>query len=106
FGHNYNNDLSIQDVADHLGVSISCLINKFKKETGRTPNAYLCDLRIQKAKRMLRTSHFTIQQIAEDVGIFDANYFVKCFRKITGTTPSAYRKGYYNNMAAKKPINH
>ncbi|MBR6725309.1 MAG: helix-turn-helix transcriptional regulator, partial [Erysipelotrichaceae bacterium] len=94
------------EVADHLGVSISCLINKFKKETGRTPNAYLCDLRIQKAKRMLRTSHFTIQQIAEDVGIFDANYFVKCFRKITGTTPSAYRKGYYNNMAAKKPISH
>ena len=106
FGHNYNKDLSIQDVADHLGVSISCLINKFKKETGKTPSAYLCDFRIQKAKRMLRTSHFTIQQIAEDVGIFDANYFVKCFRKITGTTPSAYRKGYYNNMAAKKPISH
>ena len=36
-----------------------------------------------------------IQQIAEEVGVFDNNYFVKLFRKNTGTTPSAYRKNYY-----------
>ena len=69
---------------------------------------FLIDLQhcIQKDKDHRVAAAFTIQQIAEDVGIFDANYFVKCFRKITGTTPSAYRKGYYNNMAAKKPISH
>ena len=67
----------------------------------QTKYAYLFDLRITKAKRLLRTTQYSIQQIAEDVGIFDANYFVKYFRKATGKTPSAYRNGYYNKAASK-----
>ena len=101
----YKDPISIEDLSSRLGVSISCLIDRFKKETGKTPNAYLCDLRIQKAKRLLRSQQHTICEVAEMVGIPDANYFVKCFRKITGVTPSSYRKGYYNDMASKKPIN-
>jgi AraC-like DNA-binding protein len=104
FDHFYKDPISIDDLSSRLGVSISCLIDRFKKETGKTPNAYLCDLRVQKAKRLLRSQQHTIGEVAEMVGIPDANYFVKCFRKITGTTPSAYRKGYYNDMASKKPI--
>ena len=104
FESRYQEALSIEETAEHLGVSVSCLINRFKKETGKTPNAFLCDLRIQKAKRMLRNDQYTIEEVAENVGIPDANYFVKCFRKITGVTPSAYRKGYYNDRASKKPI--
>lgn len=101
FETRYAEPVSIEETAEHLGVSVSCLISRFKKETGKTPSAYLCDLRIQRAKRLLRSDRYTISEVAENVGIPDANYFVKCFRKITGVTPSAYRKGYYNNRASK-----
>ena len=97
----YNETVTVEKSAQHLGLSVSSYINHFKKETGKTPNAYLFDLRITKAKRLLRTTQYSIQQIAEDVGIFDANYFVKYFRKATGKTPSAYRNGYYNKAASK-----
>ena len=94
-------ELTIDKICGILGVSAAYFSTTFKKETGKTPNAYLFDLRIAKAKRLLRTTQYSIQQIAEDVGIFDANYFVKYFRKATGKTPSAYRNGYYNKTASK-----
>ncbi len=97
----YSEAVTVEKGAQHLGLSVSSYINRFKKETGKTPNAYLFDLRIAKAKRLLRSTQYSIQQIGEDVGIFDANYFVKYFRKATGVTPSAYRNGYYTRSALK-----
>jgi YesN/AraC family two-component response regulator len=100
FDNYYSEMISIEETADRLGVSTATLINNFKKETGKTPSAYLLDLRIRKARRLLRSSQYSIQQIAESVGIFDANYFVKCFRKVNGMTPSDYRKGYIEKKKA------
>ena len=95
FESKFNSRISIEETAERLGVSECHLINQFKKETGLTPNVYLNNFRIKQAKRLLRSSQYSIQQIAEEVGIFDNNYFVKLFKKNTGTTPSAYRKNYY-----------
>ena len=79
--------------ADHLGISIAHYIRTFKKETGMTPNAYLMKVRVKKAPKLLGSTHYTIQEISTKVGIPDANYFVKCFRKMYGITPSQYRSG-------------
>ncbi|MBR2788649.1 MAG: helix-turn-helix transcriptional regulator [Erysipelotrichaceae bacterium] len=95
FESDYSSRISIEETAERLGVSECHLINQFKKETGLTPNAYLNSFRIRQAKRLLRSSQYSIQQIAEEVGVFDSNYFVKLFKKDTGITPSAYRKNYY-----------
>ncbi|MBP5280787.1 MAG: helix-turn-helix transcriptional regulator [Erysipelotrichaceae bacterium] len=100
FDRHYRENISIENTAMRLGVSSSTLINNFKKELGKTPSAYLLELRINKAKRLLRSTQYSIQQIAESVGIYDANYFVKCFRKINDTTPSAYREGYIEKKKA------
>ncbi len=97
----YRDNISVEETADRLGVCVSSYINRFKKETGMTPNQFLCDYRIQKAKRLLRTTQHTVQQIADEVGIPDANYFVKCFRKITGVTPTVYRSEFYSKQADK-----
>ena len=97
----YNTKLSIEETAERLGVSECHLINQFKKETGLTPNAYLNNYRIRQAKRLLRSSQLSVQQIAEDVGIFDNNYFVKFFKRSVGVTPSAYRKSYYSEEKTK-----
>ncbi len=104
FEHDYSMPISIEETAMRLGMSVSAFIGRFRKETGDTPNVYLQKYRIRIAKRLLRSSQDTIQEIAEKVGIPDANYFVKCFKKISGTTPSAYRSGYYNDQAGKKTI--
>lgn len=91
---NYQNTLSVEETADRLGLSVSAYINRFKKEIGKTPNQYLLELRMRKARRLLRTTQHSVQDIAESVGIPDGNYFVKCFRKISDTTPTAYRRQF------------
>lgn len=65
------------DVAGKMGVSKSHLITRF---------------RMSKAAELLAGSRKTIQEIASDIGIPDANYFVKLFRRQYNLTPSAYRK--------------
>lgn len=57
--------------------------------------------RIRQAKRLLRYSQLSVQQIAEDVGVFDNNYFVKFFKRSVGVTPSFYRKSYYSEEKTK-----
>lgn len=93
--NNYPNPISVEETADKLGLTVSAYIKRFKKETGKTPNQYLLELRMRKARRLLRTTYHTVQKIAESVGIPDGNYFVKCFRKINNTTPTSYRKQFF-----------
>ena len=93
--NNYPNPISVEETADKLGLTVSAYIKRFKKETGKTPNQYLLELRMRKARRLLRTTYHTVQEIAESVGIPDGNYFVKCFRKINDTTPTSYRKQFF-----------
>ena len=64
---------------------------RFRKDTGNTISAYLTRLRMEIAARMLAGSTTSIQQIAETVGILDANYFIKLFRREFHTTPGQYR---------------
>lgn len=67
----------------------------FKQEMGLTPKGYLQELRINNAKRMLSNNDllkFTIEEIAAMSGFYDAHYFHRVFRKITGMTPGEYAK--------------
>ena len=50
-------------------------------------------IRMQTASRLLRFAHYSIHEISDQVGITDANYFVKCFRREYGITPSDFRAG-------------
>ena len=89
----FPDEITVENTADHLGISVAHYIRTFKKETGMTPNAYLIKIRVEQAAKLLRSTHYTIQHISTEVGIPDANYFVKCFRKYYGITPSQYRFG-------------
>ncbi len=88
----FHEDLTVAAIAEHLDVSESRLIELFRTETGTTPGAYLRRVRMTAAADLLTGTRRPIQQIASDVGIADANYFVKLFRKEYGVTPSAYRR--------------
>lgn len=66
-------------------------IRRFRRCFGLPPMAYLNRMRIYKAMRLLAGSELTIEQIAHEVGIQDASYFARVFRKQTNATPSEYR---------------
>ena len=92
--NDYEESLTLDELASELSISSSALVHRFKKETGTTPMAYLTHIRTKKAADLLRQTDTSVQEIAASVGILDPNYFVKCFKKEYDMTPSAYRKKF------------
>jgi YesN/AraC family two-component response regulator len=90
----YAQDLTVQSIADQLDVSVNYLISACKRELGITPNAYLKQIRMKHAVRLLAGTDQTVQEVANNVGIPDANYFIKQFKAQYGETPMAFRKKY------------
>ena len=72
----------------------SYLLRVFKESTGLTVNNYILQKRILKAKNELRFTNKTLDLIATECGLEDANYFIRIFKKIEGITPGEYRKSW------------
>ena len=70
----------------------SYLSNVFKRSAGLTIGQYMVDVRIDKAKRLMRDPQLKFYQVASMVGYMDANYFAKIFKKKTNMTPSEYKE--------------
>ncbi|MCH5286702.1 MAG: helix-turn-helix domain-containing protein [Christensenellaceae bacterium] len=94
--HQYAEDLSVQQIADELNVNVNHLAAVFRHETGSTPNAYIRQVRTKQAARLLASTDLSVQDISNRVGVPDANYFIKLFKKEYAMTPSEYRK--YNRL--------
>ena len=90
--HYDDEKLTLSDVAQYVGLSEKYFTNRFSKETGETFSNYLTQLRIQKAKELLRTTTFKSYEIGEMVGYHNAEHFTRMFKKETGCTPAQYRK--------------
>ncbi len=72
------------------------LIKLFSRQTGLTPIAYLQQIRLSETKRLLHQTDWTIDHIAEHVGLIPASYLISTFRRIEGVTPGQYRKRWHN----------
>lgn len=86
-------ELSLNDIADELHISVGHLCALFKQETGVTLKNYITDVRIEAAKRLLRKSHDKIYTICTAVGYQSSQYFSQVFYKKVGMYPAEYRKG-------------
>jgi len=91
---NYMKDLKLETIAKKFHFSTYYLSHVFKKETFFSPIEYIIQRRIGEAQRLLLSTNKTIKEVALDVGYNDANYFSLIFRKITGVSPSTFRKSY------------
>ncbi|MCI8822633.1 MAG: AraC family transcriptional regulator [Lachnospiraceae bacterium] len=87
----YGQELSIQALADELGLDRSHLHRVFKAATGVSPQEYLLDLRIRKASELLKRTDLPISVIALSVGYEDTLYFSRLFKKKKGQSPTRYR---------------
>ncbi|MEC0259993.1 response regulator transcription factor [Paenibacillus lautus] len=85
-------DLSLQEVADSVGMSVTYLSRTFKSETNMNFVKYLVQVRMEKARELLAESKLSAQETAYRVGFSDYVHFSKTFKKFHGLTPSAYRK--------------
>lgn len=87
-----NPELSIKGISQSIFLSEAYLCVFFKKETQKTINQYVTEVRIQKAKELLENRKFKLYDVARSVGYNDHNYFTRTFKKMTGVTPSEYRE--------------
>ena len=90
---NYTEEITLKMVSDAIYISAFYLSHLFRKEMNTTFSDYLCKIRIEKAKDLLKNGKDPrIQEIAEKTGFNDPNYFAKSFKKMVGVTPRDYKK--------------
>lgn len=88
----YNEQITLNEVSEYTFVSPYYISRMFKRETGKNFVDYLNEIRIEKAKEMLKDIRYKTYEIAEKVGIPDAHYFSRLFKKYVGMTPTEYRE--------------
>ena len=89
--HYHDPNITVGEIAQHLGLSEGHLSHTFKKETDYTLLNYLTRYRIHKAMELLRDCRLKVYEVAEQVGYKDITYFSSTFKKLVGVTPSEYQ---------------
>ena len=89
---NYRNKITLDDIADTMHVNRSYLSRFYKNKTGVNLFDAILNKRIEAAKDYLRNTDMKTYEISEAVGVEDAGYFSKMFKKITGVSPKEFRK--------------
>ena len=84
-------DLLVDELVLEMGVSRSVLFKKLKSLTGLAPVEFIRDIRLQRAAQLIELGQYSVKQVAVMVGITDARYFSKCFKKKYGVSPVTYR---------------
>lgn len=97
---NYKELISLQQMANLANMSKYHFVRLFRREVGMTPVRYLKFVRIQRAKELLKRTELSIASTALMVGFQDVSNFNKNFRGIEGRTPSEYRSGLVERIAA------
>ena len=90
----YREQITLEEVCEAIGFSVSYFSTMFKKETGEGFSKYLTRVRIEEAKDLLRETNMSVAEICEQVGYSDRKHFTSTFHKATGLNPAEYRKLY------------
>ena len=88
----YTERITLDDLAERFFINKFYLSKIFRETYGTTINNYLISKRITRAKQLLRFTDMTVDEIGVAVGMTDANYFSRMFRKVEGISPREYRK--------------
>ena len=87
-------DLGVDMLATRIGMSPRTFARVFRRETATTPAAFVEDLRVETARRLLETTDLTVAAVAHRVGMKHAETLHRAFRRRVGTTPDRYRQHF------------
>ena len=87
-----NPEFSPKMLSEELAISVSQLNKKLNSITGSPSSAYILQVKLANAKKMLASQKSTIGEVATECGIYDVNYFSRVFKKNTGITPTQYQR--------------
>jgi AraC-like DNA-binding protein len=89
---NSNRNITLTELAHEVNYSPYHFLRIFKNSTGRSPSEYLLDIRIEKAKDLMKYTNYSITQVCYMIGFNNTSHFTQAFKRKTGMTPSAYKK--------------
>ncbi|HBM79540.1 MAG TPA: hypothetical protein DD426_01655 [Clostridiaceae bacterium] len=87
-----NQNLSLNSIADSMGMSPTYIGRLFKKYTMKTILDCIIEVRMDKAKELLLNTRYSINEVSVKAGFTNSTYFYKAFKKYNGVTPGEYRK--------------
>lgn len=93
-GNNFDKDISLEDVAEHIFLSPVYFSRFFKQQTGENFTDYLIKVRMNYAIKLLTKSNLKVYEISDRVGYKNSKYFTRLFKKYTGYTPKEYQKHF------------
>ena len=100
--NNISRPLVIRDLAKSINVSVSHFQHLFKREVHASPIKYINNLRLEKARELLVTSHLRVKEIRLKVGATNKAHFLRGFKRKFGETPNNYRKNFRNGEKESK----
>jgi YesN/AraC family two-component response regulator len=86
--------ITLKDAAAKVHLNPSYLSQLFKQQTGKTFSDYVNEVRLEEAKKLLVHTALRVSEVSERLGYTDLTYFSGSFKKLTGHTPSEYRKKF------------
>jgi AraC family transcriptional regulator len=88
---NLQHDLSLQELADAAGLSLSHFSHMFRNSTGTSPHKFLLRRRVQRATELLRRPESRVRDVASACGFKTQQHFARAFRSVFGVSPKEYQ---------------
>jgi AraC-like DNA-binding protein/mannose-6-phosphate isomerase-like protein (cupin superfamily) len=101
--NNYPNNICIEELSEMSFMSTRNFMRIFQGAVGLSPINYLKQVRLQKARYLLRESNNQVAEISSLCGFTDSNYFIKCFRHAYGITPNKFRSRFQSSALPEVP---
>jgi transcriptional regulator GlxA family with amidase domain len=92
---------TIAEMAESVELSLPHFQRLFKFHTGLSPITYLREVRLEKARELLETTFWRVQQVGVEVGMPNDSHFTRDFKKRYGSSPTEYRKLYWEKIQSK-----
>ncbi len=89
---NYNQQITLSNVAEAVGYSPAYLTNLVRRQTGQTVQGWIIERRMAAARSLLLETNHRVEEIAAQVGYYHTVHFFRQFRQYHGTTPQAWRR--------------
>ncbi|UUZ83785.1 AraC family transcriptional regulator [Paenibacillus sp. P26] len=86
------NDISLESISDHIGMSPNYVSKLFRTMTGQTFIEYVTEAKMRNAARLLMEKKHTVQEISDLLGYNSNSHFIRVFKERFGCTPKQYQK--------------